>query len=150
MSNGFAHGQYRLPCKILQGYEIRCHLNGFLDWRKEPFPRLGLCCRCCRLCILGRTGDHPTSCSAEVCPSHNLFSHCPTHISVSQASGRHVDVVVESMSVRADPARSVYISLCIMLVRIHSWFHSLDNNHLFMNFDLPKVVAATYIQFRRR
>ena len=62
----FAHEQSRLPSEILQGHEIRRHLDGFLDRRKEPIPRLGLRCRRCRLCALGCPRDHPSPCSTKV------------------------------------------------------------------------------------
>lgn len=75
----FVHTRHRLPCQAIQGYKIRCHLNGLLDWRKEPFPWLGLCCRCRRLCVLGGTGDHQASCSTKVCfTSDRFFSDHPT------------------------------------------------------------------------
>ena len=77
--NNFAHTRYRLPRQTIQGYEIHCHFNGFLDWWKESFPWLGLCCRCCPLRVLGRTGDHQASCSTEVRSNKKLFSDYPAH-----------------------------------------------------------------------
>jgi hypothetical protein len=77
--NHFAHTRYRLPRQTIQGYEIHRHFNGFLDWREEPFPWLGLCCRCGPLCVLGRTGNHQASCSTKVRPSGRLFYDHPTH-----------------------------------------------------------------------
>lgn len=115
------HTRARLPCEILQGYEVPCHLNGFLDWRKEPFPRLGICCRCCRLCVPRRTGDHQASCSTEVCASDNSSPDSPTHIlRVPGAWGtcRCCRGTDERGWTHSQCIRS-YISLCIMLVRDH-------------------------------
>jgi hypothetical protein len=113
------HVRYRLPREILQGYEIRCHLNGLLDWGKEPFPRLGVRCRCCRFCALGRAGDHQASCSAEVCFSDNIPLDHPAHdFRVTGAwetcrcyRGTDERARTSTFSV-SDP-----ISLCTMLVR---------------------------------
>lgn len=116
-----AHTWYRLPREILQGHEIRCHLNSFLDWGKEPLPRLGLRCRCCRLCVLGRTGDHQASCSTEVRSSDSFLLDRPAHdLCVTGAwetcrcyRGTDECRWTSTFSV-SDP-----ISLCIMLVRDH-------------------------------
>ena len=71
--NYLAHAQSRLPRKTIQGHEVHCHLNGFLDWREEPFPWLGLRCRCCHLCAVGRAGDHQAPRPTKVCSSRGSF-----------------------------------------------------------------------------
>lgn len=78
-SSRYIHARFRFPCEIVQGYQIRCHLNSFLDWWKEPFPWLGLRCRCRCLRTLSSAGDHQASRPTEVCPSANSFSGHPTH-----------------------------------------------------------------------
>lgn len=74
----FTHSHYRLPGQAIQGYEIHCHLDGFLDWRKEPIPWLGLRRRCCPLCILGSVGDYQASRSTKVCFCEESLAGLPT------------------------------------------------------------------------
>jgi len=74
-----AHTQSRLPRKTIQGDEIHCHLYRFLDRREEPFPRLGVRCRCCRICAVGRAGDHQAPRPTEVRSSDHSFPDHPIH-----------------------------------------------------------------------
>jgi len=77
--NYLAHAQSRLPRETIQGHEIHRHLYGFLDRREEPFPRLGLRCRCCRLCVVGRVGDHQAPRQTKVRSSGHSPPDHPIH-----------------------------------------------------------------------
>lgn len=137
-SNYFAHTPYRLPRQAIQGYEIRCHFNGFLDWRKEPLPWLGLCRRCCPLRILGRTGDNQASRSTKVRSSDKLFFDHPIHdtrITGDWETCRCCRGTGERERTPCLVYQALYLSLCIMLVRDHTFPFS-DDNDLFMTFDL--------------
>ena len=78
-SGHVTHTRYRLPRQIIQGYEIHCHLNGFLDRWKEPFPWMGLRRCCCCLCAVGRPGDHQASRPTKVRSGDSSFLDFLTH-----------------------------------------------------------------------
>lgn len=67
------HKRSRLPRQTVQRHKIHRHLNGFLDWREEPFPRLGLRCRCCRLCTVGRVGNDQAPRPTKVRPNDDTL-----------------------------------------------------------------------------